>query len=209
MLSHTSTCVTGEANVFKRLVGQEKAPEVIAIEAAVEAPSTPEYEVTAYADDLLVRGRLGIRTARLTDLLATTQMVTLHDACATVHSDGHEVELAEIEIQRDELVAMSMAGPRGDPNRRLRRPDLPLLALAGGPFRIWGRAHVPSAADPVAFVKRRGPIVPLTDVVIQYDLAGALVTDELAGLIVNLDLIDSIANTGLLPVMNEAALEAR
>jgi hypothetical protein len=180
--------------VVRRFDGQ---PETDKASPPDDAASAPDFEVVCYAEDLLVRGRVVIPTARLTDLLATSPKVTLRDARATVLRDGREVRVPEIEVLRDELIAMSMAGPRGDPNRRVSRLDLPLVAVLSGPYRIWGHQHVPRAVDPVLYARHHGSFLPLTDVVIAYELNEVTVTDVLAGLIVNLEQVDLLADADL------------
>ncbi len=153
-----------------------------------------------------MRGRVVVAAARLTDLLTSNPTLTFREARATVLRDGRQISVPEIEIVRGELVAITMAGPRGDPSRRVRRPDHPLLAMRGGPYRIWGRAHMPPAVDPTLFARRRGPLLPLTEVVLAYELDGATVHEGLPGLIVNLELIELMADADLRSI--EGASEA-
>jgi hypothetical protein len=156
-------------------------------------PDSADLEVWLYTDDCLARGRLHLDADRLTDMVAAHDSLTLRDVRVTALDDGRGLALAELTVARDEVVGITIAGPRGDPARH-RRTILWRLALRGGPYRIWGTAHALPGVEPVSYVRRRGPIVPLSEVVLQYQLAGESVAEELPGVIVNLDLIEQVVD---------------
>jgi hypothetical protein len=189
--------------VLRRIVGASdlRSPDL-------EGPKSigVNVEVVAYVDDLLIRGRLQIDASRLTDEVAAATSFRLTQVRATSLRDGVNVRVPQADLPRGDVVALTMAGPSGDPMRRVRRPDRASLALRAGPYRIWGHAHMPPAVDPIAYARHHGPILPLTDVDIAYELRGSAVTEALPGLIVNLDLIDSMVDVSLCPV--EAELDA-
>ncbi len=152
-----------------------------------------DLEVALYSDDCLVRGHLRLDGGRLTEMLSSHESLTLQDVHLTALDDGRQLDFSELAVARDELVAIGVTGPRGDPMRQYRTVPQQ-LALRGGPYQIWGSAHTLPGAEPAAYIRRRGPVVPLTEVLLAYELAGQAVAEELPGLIVNLDLIEQIVD---------------
>jgi hypothetical protein len=173
--------------MLRGLVRRLRQP--VTVGATHALPDSADLEVSIYTDDCLARGRLHLDADRLTDMLAAHDRLTLRDVRVIALDDGRELALAELTVDRDEVVGIGLAGPRGNPARH-RRTIPQQLALRGGPYRIWGTAHTIPGVDPVAYVRRRGPMVPLSEVVLQYELAQESVAEELPGVIVNLDLID-------------------
>ncbi len=75
--------------------------------------------------------------------------------------------MRSVVIAREEIFAVAVAGPRGDPNRRTRtRPISVELQL--GPYEILGNLHVVPGADPMGSFRRR-TMVPITEATISWD----------------------------------------
>jgi hypothetical protein len=155
-------------------------------------PARPRgVRVEGYADDCLVRGELDLAGARLSDFFRATPQFPLWDAHLVGLADGQEIEAGDIEVARDELVAVQAAGPRGDPLRRRATVRSPVV-IRTGPYRIRGDAHAGLGNDPLYFATRRGASLPLTDVRLQYRLSETLIEEQIDVLVVNVDSIDSM-----------------
>lgn len=138
----------------------------------------------AYAADCRVRGRVVLGDMRLTDLLNATGELRLAGVELESLADGHAVELAELTVAAEELIAVVAAGPRGEPGRRLRTHQR-RIEVETGPYLILGSIHGTPASDPLAQALRRAPWVPLTDAIVAYERAGAAVREEIPTLLVN------------------------
>ena len=68
-------------------------------------------------------------------------------------------------------------GPRGRPERRVWTRQLPVRAQVG-PYTVLGYLHAPPTIDPIKSNERRA-VVPLTDSVVQYTVAGQPVLEAL------------------------------
>jgi hypothetical protein len=122
-------------------------------------------------------------------------MLNLHDqyelADVTVErfDDGEPLEVAEIAVQRDEIILVQATGPRGDASRRHR--TMPQhLALQMGPYNVRGFFHALPGADPVVAMRRRKTMVPLTDARIEYTIRGEHRETRVDTVIVNREQID-------------------
>lgn len=155
-----------------------------------EAPA-PEMAISGYTDECLIAGYLRFDADRLTDLLNGHAELRLRDVLVEVLADGQLLELPDYVVRRDELVAVQGVGPRGSAAQRLRTSVHP-VRMTSGPFLVWGHLHAPPGADPLASVRHRFPMVPLTEARIEYDRAGERREERVATLIVNRDLVESI-----------------
>ncbi len=133
--------------------GVEPAP------AAVSAG--PVLDVVVYADDCTVFGRIRLDGDRLTDMLNEHVEYQLVDVRIQRRADGTLLEEREITIRREELLAVRASGPRGDQARRTRTVPHPIV-LRVGPYEVAGNLHAPAGHEPLASLRRRRPIVPLT-----------------------------------------------
>lgn len=117
--------------------------------------------------------------------------VRFRDVVVLALEDGHVVEMPELEVGRDELLAVKVVGPRGNAGRR--RPTREHgVAMSLGPYRIWGYVHSLPSADPLSGLQGHRAMVPLTEVVLRYRRNGVAEREQLAGLIVNRGMVDRL-----------------
>ena len=181
-------------NIPRRLrlvLGQpEMGPTVP--EPAVAASKPPTVEFIAYSSDCRASGWISLDGHRLTDMLNAYDEFELVDVFLESLEDGHAIEAHDIVVGRDELYAVQVAGPRGEPGRRVRTRPIP-FALRVGPYAVFGYLHVMPSADPIASFRHRRAMVPLTDAWIEYDSPSGRQRVRAATLVVNRDLTDWVA----------------
>ncbi len=174
--------------VFSRSSDTGSIPEQ---ERPADAPWLPEIEFTAYAEDCRVFGHIRLDAERLTDMLNAHDEFLLVDALVESLSDGHITEAKEILVARDELLAVQAGGPRGNAGRRNRTRPYP-VAMQTGPYTIRGYLHALPGADPLASVRRRKPMVPLTEAWIEYQSGDARHQARIGTLVVNREMTNWI-----------------
>ncbi len=150
----------------------------------IELARAPEVDFVAYAEDCRVFGHVRLTADRLTDLLNEHEEYLLVDVLVERLADGAVFEAKEVLVPRDELLAVHAAGPRGAPGRRTRARPFP-IAMKIGPYTVRGHLHALPGTDPIASLRRRKPMVPLTEAWVQYQLAGELHHGRTGTLIVN------------------------
>jgi hypothetical protein len=132
-------------------------------------PATaPRVGLTTYTEDSLAFGYVALTAARVTDLLNEHEEVEFVDAYVLSLEDRHGLALRTIVVARDEILAVGVAGPRGDPARRVRTRSIP-IELRIGPYDIWGNIHVMPGTDPLVSFRSRGAVVPLTEATVEWD----------------------------------------
>ena len=141
-------------------------------------------DFAGYAADCRVSGLLMLNAERLSDMLNHSSSVTVHDVTLESLDDGRVVELPRVTLDRDELYAVTAAGPRGPEARRIHTVRH-RLEIKLGPYSVLGQLHTMPGAPPLASVGRRGPLVPLTASTIAYVTGGALRMEDATTLIVN------------------------
>jgi hypothetical protein len=170
---------------------QTAAPGLI---APVEAPELPvatasEIEFAAYAEDCRIFGFLSAEGERLSDLLNERDEYELVDVLLMALDDGRLTESRTLTVGRDDLLAVRATGPRGNAARRSRMRPSP-ITLVTGPYTIHGYLHAPPGADPLLAIRRRPPMVPLTEAWIEYTSGGDLRRARVGTIIVNHDILD-------------------
>jgi hypothetical protein len=148
-------------------------------------------EVAAFTPDCRLSGRVVLTASRLTDLLNADDAVRLSDAHVVFPGGGKGADVGEIVIPRDELVAVSAAGPRGDPAMRTETHRYRMMVRAG-PYLIHGYLHASPGMDPLTVMDGRGPMLPLTEVRIEREWGGERWVEWMAAVIVNRESIDLI-----------------
>ena len=148
----------------------------------------------AYAGDCRVAGRLELTGTRLTDMLNAEPTLRLREVLLESLDDGRLLELADMELQRDELFAVEALGPRGTAERRVRTRTH-RMQLSLGPYIVMGHLHAIPGADPLNSLLRRLSMVPLTTATIAYVVGGQTVMRDVETLIVNRTLADWISPT--------------
>jgi len=75
-------------------------------------------ELTVYAGDSVAFGRLALTADRVTDLMNDRTEFEFVDTFLQSLDDGHGLLVRTVIVARDEIFAVAVAGPRGDPARR-------------------------------------------------------------------------------------------
>jgi hypothetical protein len=141
-------------------------------------------ELDAYAADCRLYGNIEIGVGRMSDQFNETTDLHVLNARVEDLADGHVVALPELQVERDELCAVVVGGPRGDVERRLTTKTTP-VEVDIGPYRILGMVHGPRGGDPFGAVLRRGAWVPLTEANVMYVRGGQEIRDRVPVLLVN------------------------
>ena len=157
----------------------------------MEAPPVPAVELTVYAGDSVAFGRLALTGDRVTDLMNERTEFEFVDTCLESLDDGHELLVRSVYVARDEIFAVAVAGPRGDPARRRRTRPIP-LALRGGRYDVSGNIHIVPGTDPIIGFRRRRVMVPLTEATIEFDAPEGRRVSRFGTILVNRDLTDWI-----------------
>ena len=157
----------------------------------MEAPPVPAVELTVYAGDSVAFGRLALNGDRVTDLMNDRTEFEFVDTCLESLDDGHELLVRSVYVARDEIFAVAVAGPRGDPARRKRTRPIP-LALRVGRYDVRGNIHIVPGTDPIIGFRRRRVMVPLTEATIEFDSPEGRRVSRFGTILVNRDLTDWI-----------------
>jgi len=179
-------------SLLARLRGHLQRPQPAPAAAPGPVPGpvpAPEVEFAAYAEDCRIFGFLRLDAERLSDLLNTHERVHLVDVLAVALDDSRAVPSDELWVTRDELLAVRASGPRGNAGRRGRTRLYPITAQLG-PYEVHGYLHGPPGGDPLRQLRRRLPMVPLTEAWIAYRAAGQDHRARVGTLIVNRELLD-------------------
>jgi hypothetical protein len=145
--------------------------------------------ITVYAEDCILSATIDVGQIRLSDLLNDRVDHRLTDVEVTSLEDGHCVELPELVIAGDDILAVDATAPRGNPEKRRRTRQHPIVAKVG-PYVVRGYFHALPGADPLAAFGRRAPFVPLTDAWLEFALAGQVQRPYSGALLVNRDAAD-------------------
>jgi hypothetical protein len=154
----------------------------------------PLVDLVAYADDCTLSGRIRLRADRLTDMLNDHEELHLVDVLVQSVVDRGAVEVREVVVPRDELLLVHATGPRGDQTRRTRTRQTH-VAITVDRYQVRGQLHAAPFIDAVAGLHRRGPMIPLTDAVIDYPIGDEWHRERVGTLIVNRGAIDHILET--------------
>jgi len=169
-----------------------QAPRTVDAEPpTMEAPPVPAVELTVYAGDSVAFGRLALAGDRVTDLMNDRTEFEFVDACLESLDDGHELLVRSVYIARDEIFAVAVAGPRGDPTRRRRTRPIP-VELRVGRYDVSGNIHIVPGTDPIIGFRRRRVMVPLTEATIEFDAPEGRRVSRYGTILVNRDLTDWI-----------------
>lgn len=164
--------------------------------AIVEGPSVPTpipfVELTVFSGDSLACGQVALSAHRVTDLMNDHEAFQFVDTSLRSLDDGHELLIPALTIARDEIFAVAVSGPRGDPGRRTRTRPMP-VELRLGRYDLSGNIHVVPGTDPIASFRRRKVMVPLTEATIEYDSSGGRMRSQFPTILVNRLLADWIA----------------
>ena len=174
-------------------------------------PSDVDIEFTGFAGDCIITGRFALTAKRLTDHLNAVQAIPLRDVVLD-GLDGQRVTAPTFTIDRSELCAVVVRGPRG--RRALRiATDQRRLQVQIGPYVVLGRYHGPLGATTLRAFAERDPMVPLTDATIAYVVGGVLEVVDAPTLIINRELAawyreaDEAAETSMASLRTPAGVE--
>jgi hypothetical protein len=158
----------------------------------VESPPAPMVELTVYAGDSVAFGQLALTADRVTDLMNDRTEFEFVDTVLESLDDGRALMVRSVLVARDEIFAVAVAGPRGDPKRRTRTRPIP-IELRVGRYDVSGNIHVIPGTDPIIGFRRRRVMVPLTEATIEFDSLDGRKLLRFETLLVNRDLTDWIA----------------
>ena len=146
-------------------------------------------EFLAFGEDCTITAKVTMFGDRLTDFLNGQARFLLHSVTFESLEDGHLVSVDSVSLERSDLLVVVGTGPRGSVDQRV---DLATarMELQVGPYRILGQRHLPPGVDPEDSVRKREPMVPLTNATIFYTVAGAIVARDVGTVIVNRSLVD-------------------
>ncbi len=165
------------------------ADPVEAFPALVAAARPVQF--VAYGEDCVLSGVVQMETDRLTDMLNEHDEYQLVDVLVEGLTEGQAVEAREVLVRRDDLLLVHATGPRGNQGRR-HRTRSHAVAIQVGPYHVRGYLHALPGADPVQAIRRRLPMVPLTDAWIEYQSAAGRQRRRVGALVVNREQIDWI-----------------
>jgi hypothetical protein len=155
------------------------------------ARATQQVEFVAYGEDCILSGMVRMEADRLTDMLNDHDEYLLVDVLVESLAVERAVEVREVLVSRDELLMVHATGPRGNEDRRHRTRSHP-VAIQMGPYHVRGYLHALPGADPVQAIRRRKPMVPLTDAWIEFPSVAGRQRRRVGALVVNREQIDWI-----------------
>ncbi len=148
----------------------------------------PEIEFVAFAAHGRLSGWIRLDRARLTDMLNDHEEFRLERVLAEHLPDGASRVLRAVLIHRHELPVVFAGGPRGD--RALRTETVARsITLKLGQYLVTGDVHTTPGLDPLRHFRRRPPMVPLTDAVLEYTGPRGPVQEFADTVVVNRDLM--------------------
>ena len=159
-----------------------------------------EVDLAAFTADWRVSGRVLVAAPRLTDLVNASEALAVTDALVVNYGADMGIVVSQLPIPRDELLAVSGVGPRGDPDKRVRTRGHSMMVRIG-PYVIYGHLHARPGLDPLVALQTREPMVPLTEARLECEWSGERWVERMAVVIVNRERIDWIG-----PVRHEDAL---
>lgn len=162
--------------------GRENAP-------GVDGNGLPFVDFVAYTSDERLSGRVGLDSSRLSDMLNVHDEFVLVDALAERLPRGGSMVVSEILVRRDELPLVYAAGPRGDRAQRVPT-QTHRIVLRSGRYLVAGRLHSGHGEDPLASLRARSPMVPLTDATIDFRRGSDIVREPSGTIVVNRELVD-------------------
>lgn len=122
-------------------------------------------QLVAWAGDCIVRGIVDLGEGRISDQVNETEVITFYNATLQALDDGHELDLDELEVGRNELHVIEVQGRRGDPVRRKRTIE-ERVTVDVGPFVVIGNLHRPPSTQPLASLQGWARFVPVTDALV-------------------------------------------
>ena len=160
-------------------------------DAPPDPPSVHVVRLTLYACDSLAFSYLPLSAGRVTDLMNEHEALEFVNTYLQNIAGGHGLVLRAAVIAREEICAVGVTGPRGDPKRRTRTLPIP-VELRVGPYDVRGNIHVVPGCDPIASFRSRLAMVPLTEATIEWDAPDSRRIARWGTVVVNRLLVDWI-----------------
>jgi len=157
-----------------------------------DAPKAIEIDVVAYAEDCILSGRLPMAAERLSDLLNDNDEFEFVNVMVEDLLGNAPIETRDVVVHRDELLLVVAPDPRGNARRRNHTSKHPIIARIG-PYEVRGLIHALPGADPIDSIRRRKPMIALTDAVIDFSIGTTHHRRDASVVILNRDIVDSIA----------------
>lgn len=167
MSGNLATIASGMSQRFRSAFPRHPIAIQVDPDPAPYALTVPEIAIVAYAGDCVLSGRIRLTGERVSDVLNRNIAFSLTDALVEDLMDGHATPVDELHVRRAELLVVDANGPRGNAGRRRRTCQHPIVAKAG-PYEVHGYVHSLPGCDPIASLRRRQPMVAITDAVIAY-----------------------------------------
>jgi hypothetical protein len=164
-------------------------PAEAALDPVDERPG--EVEFVAYAEDCILSGHVRLTADRLSDLVNDHDELELVDVLVSDLTGSEGIEVHQLLIRRDEILVLHATGPRGRADRRQRTRQHPIVVKLG-PYVVRGYVHAIPGSDPIAGLRRRRPIVALTDAVVEYAIGREPIRRRVSTVLVNRELADWI-----------------
>ena len=164
-----------------------------------------QIDFVGYSADCLISGHLNLTAPRLTDQLNEQPTIQLTDVVLEGLADAQRITIASYSLQRDELYAVKVTGPRGSKALRIITVTHRIQAQIG-PYNVLGRLNAAPGASPDHSIASRGSMLPLTDATIAYVVGGILEVRDASAVIINRDLASWVRAEESLPAPEEAVL---
>ena len=158
-------------------------------ETGAEGEGLPEIAFVAYTSDERLSGRVRLDSSRLSDMLNDHDEYLLVEALAERLPRGGSLVVSEILVRRGELPLVHAFGPRGDRTRRIPT-QRHRIVLRAGRYLVSGRLHSGHGEDPLASLRARRPMVPLTDATIEFRRGTEIVQEPTGTIVVNREHVD-------------------
>ena len=158
-----------------------------------DGPSTPGsgqiVDFVAYSVDCILSGRTVLDGDRLSDMLNDHDEYALIGVTVERFDGGPPMVVDEVVVSRDEIWVVHTGEPRGVEARRHRTAQQ-YVALKMSPYRVRGFFHGLPGTNPISSIGRRKPMIPLTNVRIEYTVDGEVRETRVDVAIVNRDLVE-------------------
>ena len=179
--------VIGSLGSRLRLVMRQPASD--AGDAGVDGEALPEIAFVAYTSDERLSGRVRLEASRLSDMLNDHDEYLLVEALAERLPKGGSLVVSEILVRRGELPLVHAFGPRGDRTQRIPT-QRHRIVLRAGRYLVSGRLHSGHGEDPLASLRARRPMVPLTDATIEFRRGTEVIQEPTGTIVVNREHVD-------------------
>jgi hypothetical protein len=166
-----------------------RQPGTTGTDAGGEGDDQPEIAFVAYTSDERLSGRVRLDASRLSDMLNDHDEYLLVEALAERLPRGGSLVVSEILVRRGELPLVHAFGPRGDRTRRVPT-QRHRIVLRAGRYLVSGRLHSGHGEDPLASLRARRPMVPLTDAMIEFRRGSEVVQEPGGTIVVNREHVD-------------------